>query len=845
MRLCEYVADPATVISSLGSALLNEVSALCNFHGITALDPFAGGGSIPVEALRLGVNAIAGEYNPLAALYLRYLLEWGCNSDHSPVEEAAALLRSVLIRSRENLDSIYPSHPSLGQPVGYIRFRQLVCEGPGCGSIVPATSKFELNCRDKIGLVFSNDLTPGAVLTMHLTKVPKQGFPQPTIRSGGLNCPACHFTTKRAHVMRQCADRVLPPLLVAAVYRQGSTLVLHTPTAEQIAADKVAARRLIDTGLIRLIPPQEWPKTEMRRFSPPLYGLKRFADCHTQRQQCFLAMLVQALSHVTVSGRATVPSGLASILMANAAEANTSFCRWRNDRGGSVEGTFAGKSIGMIWDFFEADPLHPSHYLTRRLDELVEGLYREGRRLPAAGTVLEGPVQELPLPDDSVDAIYTDPPYYDSIPYAHLSDWPLVWVKRLGTPVVDASGDADGLSPKSREIVVDRPHSKSPSTHDDDYFRAELRKGLTKCQRLLKEDGIAIIVFAHLKTSAWESLLESLLEAGFLVTASWPVVTERGGRLQAQNTASLQSSVHLVVRPKKGKDDSVGDWRDVLMDLPQRITEWLPRLAAEGVVGADAIFACIGPALEVFSRYSRVEKASGEQVLLRDYLEHVWAAISKEALGMIFSGGDATGFEEDARLTAMWLWTLVAPTTGATVGSPEANEEPTPGSAGKTTGYTMEYDAARKIAQGLGAHLEKLTDVIEVKGDKARLLAVSERTKALFGKDQADAPKSKRKKAAQRSLFSELDEAEAADGGWGEKSVSKVGETVLDRLHQSMILFAAGRSEAMRRFLVEEGIGRDQRFWRLAQALSALYPTGTDEKRWVDGVLARKKGLGF
>ena len=91
----------------------------------------------------------------------------------------------------------------------------------------------------------------------------------------------------------------------------------------------------------------------------------------------------------------------------------------------------------------------------------------------------------------------------------------------------------------------------------------------------------------------------------------------------------------------------------------------------------------------------------------------------------------------------------------------------------------------------------------------------------------------------------ELEAAEADSGGWGEKSVSKVGETVLDRLHQTMILFAAGRGEALRRFLVDEGIGKDHRFWRLAQALSALYPANTDEKRWVDGVLARKKGLGF
>ncbi len=121
--------------------------------------------------------------------------------------------------------------------------------------------------------------------------------------------------------------------------------------------------------------------------------------------------------------------------------------------------------------------------------------------------------------------------------------------------------------------------------------------------------------------------------------------------------------------------NELGDWRDVLQELPRRIHEWMPRLAEEGVVGADAIFACLGPALEIFSRYYRVEKASGETVSLREYLEQVWAAVAKEALAMVFKGADASGFEEDARLTAMWLWTLSA---GAkTAMRLEDDEEPT------------------------------------------------------------------------------------------------------------------------------------------------------------------------
>jgi len=134
--------------------------------------------------------------------------------------------------------------------------------------------------------------------------------------------------------------------------------------------------------------------------------------------------------------------------------------------------------------------------------------------------------------------------------------------------------------------------------------------------------------------------------------------------------------------------------------------------------------------------------------------------------------------------------------------------------------------------------------MVEVKGDKARLLPVSERARYLFGKDEGKAPVKKNKKAKQIGMFEALNEAEE-EGGWTVESAPKAGETALDRVHQSMILFAAGRGEALKRFLIDDGVGSDQRFWRLAQAFSALYPSGTDEKRWVDGVLARKKGLGF
>lgn len=394
------------------------------------------------------------------------------------------------------------------------------------------------------------------------------------------------------------------------------------------------------------------------------------------------------------------------------------------------------------------------------------------------------------------------------------------------------------------------------------YFEATMKDALGEGRRVLAPVGIGLVVFAHKSTSGWEAQLRALIDAGWSVTGSWPIETEMGTRLRARDSATLASSIHLVCRPRESTDgstvDAIGDWRDVLQALPGRIHEWLPRLAREGIVGADAIFACLGPALEIFSRYSRVEKANGEAVTLKEYLEHVWAAVSREALSMIFEGADASGFEEDARLTAMWLWTLKAESgesragngngaarSAETAGEEEDLEDEKP--AASLGAYTLEYDAARKIAQGLGAHLEKLESLVDVKGDKARLRSVRERARFLFGKDDESLSGKRKAKenAAQLSLFSLVEDAEPAADEWQEAPAFKAGSTALDCIHQAMLLFAYGRSEALKRFLVDQGIGREARFWRLAQALSALYPSGSDEKRWVDGVLARKKGLGF
>jgi hypothetical protein len=197
----------------------------------------------------------------------------------------------------------------------------------------------------------------------------------------------------------------------------------------------------------------------------------------------------------------------------------------------------------------------------------------------------------------------------------------------------------------------------------------------------------------------------------------------------------------------------------------------------------------------------------------------------------------------------MWLWTLSTGGNGGSFDDHESQvgdaEEGGSGKRGKMAGFVLEYDAARKIAQGLGAHLETLSTLVEVKGDKARLLPVSERTPYLFGQGSPAVKKERKKKKELQTTLSggpARDERETVPAN--ELVLPSPGSTVLDRLHQAMLLFSTGRSDALKRF-IEEDIGQDQGLWSLAQSLSALYPAGSEERRWVEGVLARKKGLGL
>lgn len=857
------------------------------------VDPFAGGGSIPLEALRVGADAFASDLNPVPVLLNKVVLEYIPKYGERLADEIRRRGNQIQEQVEAELQVFYPLAPKGDIPLAYLWARTIISEAPGAGEhpvevpllrsmwLAKASSQDRALrwARDASGKVLSDvldvslaDGTRRTVLRPRLEIfAPKKGdvVESGTVARGSATCPITGFTTPVTSVRKQLKPRfggAADARLVAI--RQTNPATGDRTYRDPLESDLVAIARAMkrfaelqheDQLESKGLPRETLPPAGGLGFRVQPYGMTRWCDLFAPRQLVGLLTLASAIGRVTAEIRAEVDSEFAlavqsclSLSFGRLTDFCSSLCTLNATGNRGVFHTFSRQALPIVWDFMETAPLNRIGANWIGGIETLEATIRAQAVLTNPGHVERASATNHPLPNDSVAALVTDPPYYDAVPYSDLSDYFYVWLKRA---MPRQTGFDDLLTPKDDECIVDGAKGK-----DNAFFERMMRQALTEGRRVLQPSGVGVVVFAHKSTGGWEAQLQAMVEAGWTITASWPIDTERPARLRAIGSAALASSVHLVCRPREDASgavtESVGEWRDVLGELPKRIHEWMPRLASEGVVGADAIFACLGPALEIFSRYSRVEKANGDTATLREYLEFVWAAVSTEALALIFKEADAAGLEPDARLTAMWLWTLgggggAGEKAAASDAEPEeddSDDDEAPSKSGKMTGgFLLEYDAARKIAQGLGVHLEQCQSLVEVKGDKARLLPVSERTQHLFGKgSEATGPtKSSKKKLVQKNLFEQISATETEGSGWGDLKGPAAGETMLDRVHQSMILFAANRGELLKRFLVEDGVGKDARFWKLADNLNKLYPPGTEERRWVEGVLARKKGLGL
>ena len=907
-RLLSQVAncDPGTTDETLRKALLRFIGDFANWdlavnrtyldvsramvkaaHGEEpplVVDPFAGGGSIPLEALRLGCEAFASDLNPVACLILQVMLEDIPRHGPGLADELRKVGGEIKRQAERELTDLYPTDPDGARPIAYLWARTVRCEAPNCGAEIPLMRSFWLCKKAKRKRALRTEVVrpegqpPQVEFEVFEPKADEE------VRDG---------TVTHAKATCVCCGAVLPPERVRAQLtaqkggadavfdekggrtggaRMTAVVTLHPgqagrhyrlPTDVDYAAVRRSQARLVEIlgewergGKQRLCPVPDEPLPLMSgTFNVPLYGMNSWGDLFTARQKVALVELGR-LTHKYFRASEGVRE-VAAMLPSKLSDRCNACVSWSP----LVECPthyLTGNALPMAWDFGESNILSDSSasigQTLKNIARNVKATVIDGAQ---PGAVQQADATNHPLPDQTAGIWFTDPPYYFAVPYADLSDFFFVWLKRAlpGHPLLRNPFDPENrLTPKGPELCEMAHWDHDRYAHKDkQFFEDGMAAAFAEGRRVLEKDGVGSVVFAHKTTEGWEALLSGMIRGGWTITGSWPIATEREARLRARDSAALATSVHLICRPRS-EDAPVGDWADVLRELPTRVGDWMERLQGEGIRGADLVFACIGPALEIFSRYRAVETAEGREVGLPKYLEKVWEVVGRAALEQVLGtseaearNGLAGALEEDARLTALFLWTLQSTKISEENGKNEEDEEPIAKVGAK--GFNLPFDVVRRFAQPMGIDLDIWTGrIIGQKKGVVRLLPVGERARELFGKDGAGAAadwiESNPNASLQQTLFPELDAApKPRNRRRGKKTIldgdaelQTLDATALDRVHAAMLLQASGHANALRSLIgAEQDRGPD--FLRLANALSALYPRGSQEKRLLDAML--------
>jgi putative DNA methylase len=343
------------------------------------------------------------------------------------------------------------------------------------------------------------------------------------------------------------------------------------------------------------------------------------------------------------------------------ADANNSLCHYE-PVAQCPRGLFCRQSVPMVWDFGEVVPISKStgswlEHSERALDSIK---LTEGSGAPAV--VARASATQAPWDTQSFDAIITDPPYYDNVTYSNLADFFFVWLKRsLGRLFPEHF--AGQATPKKAELIAAFYRHGNDKAKSRLFYERGMAEAFREAHRLLKPTGQLTIVYAHKTTLGWATLVQALRSSGFTVLEAWPLSTETRGRLIAQDTAALASSIFLVARKR---DSTVaGNYEEqVRPELEQIVRERVETLWDMGISGADLVIACVGAGLRAFTQFASVEYANGQEVPAERFLaevetvvlETILARLSKEVGG---NGGkhSLAGLDAATRFYVLWRYT--------------------------------------------------------------------------------------------------------------------------------------------------------------------------------------------
>ena len=605
-------------------------------------DPFAGGGSIPLEAQRLGLKAFASDLNPVAVMINKAMIELPAKfKDKPPVNPTAdknriggyrgaeglaedILYYGKLLKARafEKIGKLYPKADGK-TVIAWLWARTVTCSNPACGRRMPLVHSFKLSTKQN---VFVNPIVDGDTIRFEICAGGKD-IPEGTVNRNGARCLHCGANVPLEHVRAEGKAGKLSAQLMAIVAEgeHGRVYLAPDPEHEKIADVEK---------------PDDYPEGELaknpRWFSPPLYGLEDFSDLFTNRQltalTTFSNLIFDIQSQVVEDGgKKNYADALAvylAFLVDRLANYGSTISLWDSTRDGSTQ-TFGRQAIPMAWNFSETNPFSNS---SGCFDNALDWIFKSLKNLPArvVGEVINhSALKKFPLSNVIVS---TDPPYYDNIGYANLSEFFYVWMRR---PLRRIYPQLFGRMnfPKSEELIASPYRHNGNKNAAKDFFEDGMFQALKNIFDVARADFPITIYYAFKQqesdsaSTGWETMLTSLVRAGFQITATLPMRTELTTALKS-NVNALASSIVLACR-KRPPENNLCDKSDFLRELKTELRIALDKMQQENIAPVDMAQAAIGPGIGVYSRYERITDMNDNAVTVRDALKIINAELDE------------------------------------------------------------------------------------------------------------------------------------------------------------------------------------------------------------------------
>ena len=648
------------------------VLAYLNDNALPIYDPFAGGGSIPLEAQRLGMRAIASDLNPVAVLINKALIELPpkfagqppVNPDADPMgmftgkhtgrgknrkpeqvpwRGAAGLANDIRYYGKwmrekafERIGHLYPKAklPDGGEAtvIAWLWARTVPCPNPACGVQMPLMKTFQISKKANNRHWTKPVIDREAKHISFEVQTCDDGVPDVgTVNRNGATCLACRTATPLAYVREQARSGNMQEQMTAIVAQGDRKRLYLSPTTDHYQVAQAIESKWHPVGNL---------PNQARSISVQVYGFTEWHQLFTNRQlltlTTFSSMVSDIRKAIILDGGSNEYTSAVCTYLAFAigrmANAGSSFATWQNT-GDKVASVFSGQAIPMIWDFAESNPFCSA---TQNWMAQIEWVAKVVEMLPNNsnnGEVHHADAAVMSHPTGST-AIVTDPPYYDNIHYADASDFFYVWLRPLLRR--DYSNIfASILAPKNEEMVANRFRFENHK----ERFESLLSKSLRLMRERCSPHSPSSIFYAYkqqeeisaggVTSSGWETMLNAVISAGFRIVGTWPVRTERTARTYALSANSLASSVILVCRPR-ADDAPVALRRQFISELERELPAALEHLTREGhIAPVDLAQAAIGPGMQVYSRFKRVETFSGDPVPVREALVQINRVIAE------------------------------------------------------------------------------------------------------------------------------------------------------------------------------------------------------------------------